>query len=173
MGLPLALFTQPVCINQIKVFLIGCNSFSIHTCRHVCKLLCLNFMQGEKGPAGPSGRDGIQGPVGLPGSAGPQGQPGEDGDKVHHFILNSTAWRFNSQTSCSSHICTPLVTMRTVFWLIHHYNQTRQNHYCSEMLKPVKSRRTHLHINQVNKRALRLMCSRIYYRPVKCRIVLF
>lgn len=47
-------------------------------------------MQGEKGPAGPAGRDGIQGPVGLPGPAGPQGPPGEDGDKVQHFILNST-----------------------------------------------------------------------------------
>lgn len=47
-------------------------------------------MQGEKGPAGPAGRDGIQGPVGLPGPAGPQGPPGEDGDKVKHFIQNTT-----------------------------------------------------------------------------------
>lgn len=40
------------------------------------------FLQGEKGPIGPTGRDGVQGPVGLPGPAGPPGVAGEDGDKV-------------------------------------------------------------------------------------------
>lgn len=50
--------------------------------------LCLScylfpcFLQGEKGPMGPTGRDGVQGPVGLPGPAGPPGVAGEDGDKV-------------------------------------------------------------------------------------------
>lgn len=54
---------------------------------HPSHYLFPRFLQGEKGPIGPTGRDGVQGPVGLPGPAGPPGVAGEDGDKVTNLNL--------------------------------------------------------------------------------------